>query len=126
MLGKGGKYRPLFFSLKTAQAIEAYRKTLPDTSADRPVWMGERGPLRKTGVYQIFKRIAKKSGIKDICLCHPHAWRHRWARTMDDNGMTTPKLQFLMGHASPETTNIYTKPDDAEIQAEYDRYADFD
>ncbi|OQY37458.1 MAG: hypothetical protein B6243_00475 [Anaerolineaceae bacterium 4572_5.2] len=126
VLGKGKKHRPLFFSVETARALQAYRNTLPNTEADQPMWVGKRGPLGITGVYQIFKNIATRAGVKNTCQWNPHAWRHRWARTMDDNEMTTPKLQYLMGHASIETTEVYTRPEAADLQIDYDRHAKFD
>lgn len=126
VLGKGNKYRPLFFSPQTALAIEKYRQTLSNIEGNQPMWIGKYGPLSKSGIYQVFKRIAIRAGVKETALWSPHPWRHRWARTLDDNGMTTPKLQYLLGHASIETTEIYTRPEAVEIQVDYDRYAKFD
>jgi integrase len=49
----------------------------------------------------------------------PHALRHTHATRMWEAGMRELTLQKRLGHASPESTRIYTRVSDAVVVAEY-------
>ncbi len=48
-----------------------------------------------------------------------HALRHTHATRMFEGGMRELTLQKRLGHASPESTRIYTDVSDATVVAEY-------
>lgn len=79
--GKGGKFRPVPFGDRTAQALDRYlraRHSYPRRSLP-PLWLGKRGPLTRSGLGQIVKRRGVEAGIEGL---HPHVLRHtfvhRW------------------------------------------------
>lgn len=59
-----------------------------------------------TSLQVVFKRAAKKAGIKKQVRLH--MLRHSFATHMIENGIATRYVQELLGHGSPKTTEIYT------------------
>ena len=49
----------------------------------------------------------------------PHALRHTHATAMWDGGMRELTLQKRLGHASPESTKVYTRVSDDAVLADY-------
>jgi site-specific recombinase XerD len=119
--GKGRKDRPVFFGAAGAAALRAYQETVKH-QADDAVWWTLDGatPLTYWGMYQAIKRIGNKAGVGH---CNPHRFRHGFGRRLSKNGCPTLVLQNLMGHASSETTRIYTFLDEEDLSKLHERYA---
>ena len=49
----------------------------------------------------------------------PHALRHTHATALWEAGMRELALQRRLGHASPESTRMYTRVSDEQVRAEY-------
>jgi integrase len=49
----------------------------------------------------------------------PHALRHTHATKLWEGGMRELTLQKRLGHASPESTRMYTRVADSVVVAEY-------
>lgn len=111
--------RWLFFIEPTAQALATYRKTVPH-KPDDPVWWGEQGPLTYSGLYGVFKRLAKKSGVSRF---NPHSWRHAYGRDASLAGMPTTVLQDVLGHEDLNQTAHYSRFDVTRLQTAHDRYS---
>lgn len=79
-----------------------------------------RAPHHRLGVKAIENEISK---IAQRCGKHvfPHKLRHTFATSGLRGGMPLDKLQALMGHAKPETTLIYAKQDQTDLQREHQR-----
>lgn len=77
-------------------------------------------PLSYAALAKSFARAAKRAGIKSPGVS-PHALRHTHATRMWEAGMRELTLQRRLGHASPESTRIYTRVSDATVLAEYSR-----
>ncbi len=56
-------------------------------------------------VQKVVEKAVEKSGVDPNTT--PHTLRHSFATQLILNGVSTLKLQQLLGHASPETTAIY-------------------
>ncbi len=119
---KGDKTRPVFLIPPAADAMRAWLDVRPDSDDDDHVFLGERGPLKGSGVYQVMKRLAKRAGVARGW--NPHNWRHRRIRDLQARGMPLGVLSQYAGHASVEVTaDIYgTLPED-ELQQLYFQYA---
>lgn len=86
-------------------------------------------PLSYQGINTIFNYHCKKLGLKtegrgtELTL---HAFRHTHATNMYEGGMSLLSLQKRLGHASPQSTQIYTQISDTQVKEEYKRVIDTD
>lgn len=85
---------------------------------------GRRGePLGYQAVVRGFSRRCQRLGIREPWLT-PHAFRHSHATEMWDGGMREMTLQKRLGHASPESTRIYTRVTDEQVVKDYQAVLD--
>jgi integrase/recombinase XerD len=77
-------------------------------------------PLSYAALVRLFARACERSGIREPWIT-PHALRHTHATRMWEAGMRELTLQRRLGHASPESTRIYTRVSDEVVVAEYRR-----
>jgi integrase len=66
----------------------------------------------------MFARCCERLGIREPWKT-PHSLRHTHATKMWEGGMRELALQKRLGHASPESTRIYTRVSDPIMVAEY-------
>ena len=77
-------------------------------------------PLSYAALAKLFSRACCRAGIHEAWVS-PHALRHTHASHMWDAGMRELTLQKRLGHASPESTRMYTKVSDRAVVADYRR-----
>jgi integrase len=77
-------------------------------------------PLSYSALVKLFARVCERAGIREPWLT-PHALRHTHATRMWEGGMRELVLQKRLGHASPESTRVYTRVSDEIVVAEYRR-----
>jgi integrase/recombinase XerD len=75
-------------------------------------------PLSYAALVRLFARACTRAGIRTPWTT-PHCLRHTHATRMWEGGMRELTLQRRLGHASPESTRIYTRVSDARVVAEY-------
>ena len=75
-------------------------------------------PLSYAALVRLFQRRCDALGIREPWVT-PHALRHTHATRMWEGGMRELSLQKRLGHASPESTRIYTRVSDPVVVAEY-------
>ena len=85
------------------------------------VFLGQRGPLTPSGMYQLVRRYMLKAGIKGPKL-GPHRCRHAFAKHYIINGGDTRSLQMIMGHANITTTEIYVELDSEELVVKHHQF----
>ena len=73
------------------------------------------GPVRKITVQVMVRDYGRLLRI-DVSA---HTWRHTCATHLVNNGANIAYVQRLLGHASLETTQIYTRVTMAEVKAAY-------
>jgi site-specific recombinase XerD len=104
--GKGGKWRTIALSAKTAKAADKYmraRKAHPYAHADRLV-LGQAGPMNPNGLLQMVKRRCRQAGIEPL---HPHQFRHAAADRAKAAGMSDGDMMRLFGWSSHDMLNRY-------------------
>ena len=120
--GKGGKQRMIPLGPRAIQAIRNY------LAEGRPQLLGERDPeqtgwlllsrsgkrLRREAVWELVKRYALRSGIDPGIS--PHTLRHSFATHLLSGGADLRQIQELLGHASIQTTQIYTSVDSSRLK----------
>jgi integrase/recombinase XerD len=77
-------------------------------------------PLGYDALVRLFSRRMAKLGLRTPDAT-PHALRHTHATAMWEGGMRELSLQKRLGHASPESTKLYTRVSDEAVLADYIR-----
>jgi site-specific recombinase XerD len=125
VFGKGRKYRSIFWTRRTAAALDDYLA----------VRRGPRGgPLFRScgndpavaailadSFRSAVKRSAKRAGLKLFAGAPVHAFRHAFARRFLDAGGEGLHLQQLLGHASMRTTERYVRENPNTLRKIYRR-----
>lgn len=75
------------------------------------------GHYSKRRIQQIVKQTAEQAGIAK--RVYPHLLRHTVAQRLADAGMPPDLLQKFLGHARPETTQIYYTPARKQVSSAY-------
>ncbi len=121
--GKGGKQRVVPFGRKSREALERYLKITrshwqkgSDLECPR-FFLTERG--RGLSITMVEEIVSKHRPDKRI---HPHGLRHACALHMLKAGADIRYIQEMLGHASPNTTMIYTRVFPEDLRAIHDRY----
>lgn len=120
--GKGEKVRVVFLSDAAKDAVRAYLKVRTDmepalfVSAARKKESKKRIPTRLTprSIELLIKTYAAKAGITKKVT--PHVMRHSFATDLLANGADIRSVQALLGHASINTTQIYTHVTDSHLR----------
>jgi len=123
--GKGDKVRVVFLSPTAKKsAVAAYVKARKDMEQALFVSMpsGKTTPTRLSprSVQNIIKRYATKAGITKKVT--PHVLRHSFATDLLNNGADIRSVQQLLGHASINTTQIYTHITDSHLRDIHKKY----
>ncbi|MGH3193044.1 MAG: tyrosine-type recombinase/integrase [Streptosporangiaceae bacterium] len=99
---------------ETLAAVSAYVMDERPADAGSPLvfLIGGRGrrrleALSYDGLVKMFTRATTRAGVREPWVT-PHACRHTHATAMWEGGMRELTLQKRLGHASPESTRIYT------------------
>ncbi|WP_207933645.1 tyrosine recombinase XerC, partial [Actinomadura sp. GC306] len=111
VLGKGGRERTVPLGEPAARAtqdwLRAGRPTLATEDSGPALFLGTRGGrLHPTSARRIVHaRIAEVGEVPDLS---PHGLRHSAATHLLEGGADLRSVQEILGHASLQTTQIYT------------------
>jgi integrase/recombinase XerC len=104
--GKGSKQRQVPVSEPAASAIEGWiergRPALAGPEPTDAVFLNRKG--RQLGPRDVRRILDHRASSPT----HPHALRHTFATHLLDGGADLRVVQELLGHASLETTQVYT------------------
>ncbi len=105
VVGKGRRPRACPFGSKTGQAIDRYlrMRSKHHAAAEPWLWVGKRGRMNDSGVYQLIVRRATQAGL-DV---HPHQLRHTFAAAWLRAGGQEGDLMRLAGWRSRQMLNRY-------------------
>jgi len=123
-LGKGNKERMVSLNPVARAAIEAYltyeRPRLAGRSESDRLFVSRRGtPLSRIMIWNLVKKYAARVGSSaDVS---PHTFRHTFATHMLAGGAEIRALQEMLGHASVQTTQIYTHVEHSRLKAIHKR-----
>ncbi|CAB4861449.1 MAG: tyrosine recombinase [Actinobacteria bacterium] len=111
--GKGGKERIVPIGVFATKAVTNYLVRIrPGLAAktlhpDNALFLNARGGrLSRQSAWNIVLASAKAAGITE--KVSPHVFRHSYATHLLDGGADIRVVQELLGHASVNTTQIYT------------------
>lgn len=109
IVGKGHKIRRVYINDETKTAIDIYLKSRPNSIYPNLFLSFQGGPIHSNNLSQTLKNVAKNAGYpqwQDICN---HALRSAFATTKAEQGEALTTIQAAMGHSKLETTLIYIK-----------------
>lgn len=116
--GKGDKCRTVYFNAESELTLRKYLETRDDDCEG--LFVSLRQPIHSISsraLENIVNAIGERAGIHAF----PHKLRHTFATIGLNSGMSLDKLQKLLGHVKPETTMIYAKLGQDELQQEHKR-----
>lgn len=126
--GKGNKQRMVPYSYRALDAIldyvqntreEIFKKNGIENPTNYLFVNGKGEPLGSRGVEYILSNIGEKTGT--TFKLHPHTLRHTFATHLLDGGADLRTIQELLGHASLNTTQIYTHVSTQKMMDEYQK-----
>lgn len=121
--GKGDKERlvPLILSLKS-ELKKYILETRPVLAKEREAALlvnnkGHR--LHRVDLWRWISQWAKRAGVESVS---PHKFRHGCATTLLESGLDLRSIQTLLGHASIQTTQIYTQVTSQKLKSEVNKH----
>lgn len=126
--GKGSKQRMVPMGKRAVEAITEYLQTV------RPRLVGQRDPhsvpwlilsrsgrrLRREAIWELVKRYALRVDVDPEIS--PHTMRHSFATHLLAGGADLRQIQEMLGHASIQTTQIYTQVETSRLKKVHTKY----
>jgi len=110
---KGAKDRMTILAEKMIAVLQKYVK---NKNSNDFVFESDRGgKLTERTAQKVFSDALEKSGVKKPATCH--SLRHSFATHLLESGTSIRYIQELLGHARLETTQIYTKVANNNLQS---------
>ena len=111
VLGKGRKERKVPLGQPGLAALETWlrrgRPRVATPASEDALLLSDRGrPLSRDTVYRIVKRWVRAVGLD--AKTSPHTLRHTFATHLVKGGADLRAVQEMLGHASINTTQLYT------------------
>jgi integrase/recombinase XerD len=121
--GKGNKERLVPIADSALAWVERYRTAVRPKLRTRALrdpgdvlFLSRTGrPLDRVRIYQIVKQAANEAGL--TMACSPHALRHSFATHLVAGGADLRSVQEMLGHASLQTTQVYTHVDHERLRS---------
>jgi integrase/recombinase XerD len=120
--GKGSKQRVVPLGRPAIAALRAYIEgnaeegTRPPEGSAEVVFLSKTGrPLTRIHLWALVKKYCKRAGLPKTVS--PHTLRHSFATHMLAGGADLRSVQEMLGHASIQTTQIYTHVDRDRLKA---------
>jgi site-specific recombinase XerC len=121
LVGKGEKARTVPVHPKLRAALAAWLDERPSKpGADSPALFTSAGGTRMTtdAIADAIHAITRAARLDDHVTSH--VLRHTFGTELTRSGVDLVTVAELMGHASLETTRLYTRPSEADMQRAVD------
>lgn len=121
MVGKGEKSRTVPVHAKLREALAAWLAERPSRrgAESAALFLSGRGTKMTTdAIADIIAAIIRAAGLDDHVTSH--VLRHTFGTELTRSGVDIVTVAELMGHASLETTRLYTRPSAADMQRAVD------
>lgn len=126
VIGKNQKERNVPLHVDARKAIADYLKVRDEKSisSDYLLLSERKAPFTRSGIFKILKRWENDTNIK----IHPHMFRHHFAINLLNNPNANADIntvQYLLGHESIESSAIYLKVRQEDLEKSIDAIADY-
>jgi integrase/recombinase XerD len=125
--GKGGKQRIVPIGTRAIQAIQSYLEELRGELAEKnphpieTLFLSRGGrSLDRVQLWRLVKHYARRAGIDDSIS--PHSLRHSFATHLLAGGADLRQVQEMLGHASIQTTQIYTHVEHSRLKKVHQQF----
>jgi integrase/recombinase XerD len=121
VLGKGGKERVVYFSMR-AQLLTLDYINSRQMSGGGALFRNTRAPygsMSARSIQKAIKALGKAAALRQPAF--PHKLRHTMAVLAHNNGMAITALQKILGHEHLSTTQIYADINMTNVRHEYER-----
>lgn len=122
VLGKGGKLRTVYFSVRAKVMLETYLSARKNGITLFSSTKSPYNALSGRTIQNIIKGVGQHANLSTPL--HPHLLRHTFASQALERGMDITIIQQILGHEDISTTQIYTKVSRENIRHEYNKYID--
>ena len=114
--GKGRKERDIPLNVTARRALSRYLKDR-DIKPNEAIFLNKQGyPMAGRSIQKVISELGKRAKIDRIQLT-AHVLRHTFATNfLKSNPGRLVELSDLLGHSSPDTTIIYTKPSQESLE----------
>lgn len=122
--GKGNKQRRIPVSDTAVVYLVKYLETRKPMFDEDSVFVTIRAPhqpLTSNAIKQMFAKASSDLGFH----AHAHKFRRTYCSELVSHGMALAYAQKLMGHATPNTTMLYTNVKDNLVFAEFQKVSNF-
>jgi site-specific recombinase XerC len=121
LVGKGEKSRTVPVHQKLREALAAWIAERPSKpgAGTAALFTSVRGTRMTTdAIADVIEAITRAAGLDDHVTSH--MLRHTFGTELTRSGVDIVTVAELMGHASLETTRLYTRPSEADMQRAVD------
>jgi len=125
--GKGGKQRIVPIGSRAIAAIELYLHDLRPRLLARAhqstdtLFLSRTGrPLERIQLWRLVKQYARRAGVSGEIS--PHSLRHSFATHLLAGGADLRQVQEMLGHASIQTTQIYTHVEHSRLKKVHQQF----
>lgn len=127
LFGKGNKERLVPIADIALMWLQRYQREVRPLLRARAVrepgeamFLSRTGrPLDRIRIYQIVQAACARAGL--VVACSPHALRHSFATHLVAGGADLRSVQEMLGHASLQTTQVYTHVDHERLRSLHQR-----
>jgi len=123
VFGKGGKYRTVYINAKAYVALKDYLARRTD--GNEHLIVSDRRPYGKLTRYAVEHIVSEISGRAFRMTgkrVTPHVFRHTTATQALSSGMPVQNISRMLGHQQIETTMVYAKINNIDVQRDHERY----
>ena len=120
IVGKGKKHNTVYLNDNAQISLGEYLKERQGDS--KYIFVSDykpHGRLSSRSVEVIVKRLGKEIGIETLS---PHILRHTSATLALQSGMPLTQVQKMLGHSSPNTTQIYAETSQCDVANSHQKY----
>jgi site-specific recombinase XerD len=122
LVGKGEKSRTVPLHVRLREALAAWleeRPSCPGADDTAALLLSRRGTRMTTdALADVITAITRAAGLDDDVTSH--ILRHTFGTELVRSGVDLVTVAELMGHASLETTRLYTRPSASDVQRAVD------